>query len=73
MRSLRSFWLIFAVLGGVVIGLLLQDNPSAQSNRVAGHVMRLDQVGGIRDDSVGGAVVAYCFTSGSGIHCVRAF
>ena len=75
---MKRWSLLFLVVGwlvGVVAGLLLDQGVSAQRVSVQGTVMYLSAgtVDLLSSSSLRGSrAVAYCFTAGSGIHCLPA-
>ena len=75
MKRCSLFFLVVGLLVGVVVGLFLDTGVSAQRVSVQGTVMYLSAgtVDLLSSSSLRGSrAVAYCFTAGSGIHCLPA-
>ena len=77
MKRWSLFFLVAGLLVGVVAGLLLDKGVSAQGE-VRGTIMYLSPSAGTLTPlppatrTAAGPIVAYCFTAGSGIHCLPA-
>ena len=75
MKRWSLLFLVVGLLVGVVAGVLLDKGVSAQG-AVRGSIMYLSTSAGTLTSSpprtAAGPIVAYCFTAGSGIHCLPA-